>query len=79
MVERALPEIARATLGPPPYTPDAWDRACQPYLGPVEARALYYESLSYGIIDRQERQNWRWRHSFFVDYLAVLGQGDTDD
>jgi hypothetical protein len=78
MLERALPHVARATDGHPPYTHDTWDRGCAPCLDWPEARDLYNESLSYGIIERDAARSWRWGHPFLVDYLAALGGGDED-
>jgi hypothetical protein len=79
MLERALPKVARATTGPPPYAYDDWDRACQSCLDRPEAGDLYSESLSYGIIERDAARSWRWGHPFLVDYLAALGGGDADE
>ena len=79
MLERALPEVARATAGPPPHPPEAWDRACQSCLDRTEARGLYNESLSYGIIERDAGRTWRWGHPFLLDHLTTLGGGDADE
>jgi hypothetical protein len=79
MLELALPKVARAIVSPPPYSPKDWDQACQRYLGLAEARDLYFESLSYGIIKRDASPSWRWGHLFLVDYLARLDGGDADE
>lgn len=79
MLERALPQIARAHTGPPPYSPETWDRACRLCLSQIEARDLYSESLSYGIIERDAGRSWRWAHPFLVNYLVTLNGGDTDE
>ena len=79
MLERALPEVARAMTGRPPFSPESWDNACAPCFGPIEARDLYYECLSYGIIEREAGRSWRWCHPFLVDYLAAQGRGDADE
>ena len=79
MLERALPRVARAITGPPPYLQDAWDLACQSCLDLAEAKCLYNESLSYGIIERDAGRSWRWNHTFLVDYLATLSGGEADE
>jgi hypothetical protein len=79
MLERALPEVARATAGPPPYPPADWDQACDSCLDRAEARDLYSESLSYGIIERDAGPAWRWGHLFLLDYLATRCGGNADE
>jgi hypothetical protein len=79
MLQRALPAVARHNAGPPPYAPEAWDQVCQSYLDRTEARDLYNESLSYGIIERDAGRSWRWGHLFLVDYLATLSGGAADE
>jgi hypothetical protein len=79
MLDQALGMVARATAGPPPYTFDDWDQACQQCLDEAEARDLCHEALSYGLIKREENRSWRWRHPFLADYLASVFGGDTHE
>ena len=69
MLECTLPEVARVVTGAPPYSSESWDQACQLCLDRTEARYLYDESLSYGIIERDSGPTWRWRHQFLLEYL----------
>ncbi len=76
-LESALKKVAHATnIRRPPYSIDDWDQASQVCLDRAEARDLYHESLSYGLIKREASRSWRWGHPFLADYLAsVLGGG----
>jgi hypothetical protein len=38
-------------------------------LRPQEARELFHEAMSYGIIQADEEEWWRWRHGFIGDFL----------
>jgi hypothetical protein len=40
--------------------------------GEGEARILYFEALSGGIILEDDRNHWRWRHDFVEAHLAEL-------
>lgn len=40
--------------------------------GPGEARILHSETLSGGMILKDDEQHWRWRHPFVGDYLAAV-------
>jgi hypothetical protein len=76
MLKRTLPEIARSTANSgPPYPESTWDLACEQCIDSSEARDLYNESLSYGIIEQDSGRSWRWVHSFLVDYLITLDGG----
>jgi hypothetical protein len=79
MLERALPAIAQASSDRRAYVPEAWDGACEMYLDRTEARNLYTESLSYGIVERDAGRSWRWGHPFLVAYLATLAGGDAHE
>ena len=49
------------------------DSACKTDLVKrVEARSLYYEAISGGLISRDDALHWRWRHPFVGDYLAEI-------
>jgi hypothetical protein len=37
-----------------------------------EARDLFHEAVSYGMILTDEEGSWRWRHSFVGEYLRTL-------
>jgi hypothetical protein len=78
MVQRALPQLARAVTGPP-LSFDSWTRGCAPCLGRSEAQNLYHECLSYGIIERDAGSGWRWCHQFLVAHLAACVGGDAHE
>jgi hypothetical protein len=42
-------------------------------LSPTEARHLYEEAISYGLIREDQPGRWRWRHGFIGDYLRQDG------
>lgn len=69
-LDKALCAAARIFNGPPPYAFEKWERGCAEFLSPTEARMLYSESLSYGLVRREAGTAWRWGHRFVVDYLA---------
>ena len=79
MLELALPAVARALTGTPPYRLESWDQACELHLDRTEARELYSEGLSYGIIERDAGRAWRWGHPFLADYLASADGGDAGE
>jgi len=59
------------------------DSACNTgWVPSVEARILWYEALSGGMILQDGRDHWRWRHRLVWDYLAepdtILDQGPRD-
>jgi hypothetical protein len=71
MLEQALRAAAHHSItGTPPFNIRDWEHGCAPSLGQSESHLLYRESLTYGLIRRETRASWRWRHRFVVDYLA---------
>ena len=49
-----------------------------PATGPLraqEARDLFHEAVSYGMIMADEREWWRWRHNFVGEYLRTQEEG----
>jgi hypothetical protein len=70
MLERALTEIATVTPNTRPYPADTWDQACLQCLGQREGEDLYHESLSYGLIERDQGTSWRWAHPFLSEFFA---------
>jgi len=71
MVEKGLTAAARSITVAPPYSIEDWEQGCEPFLGAAEARSLYSEALSYGLVRRDAVANWRWGHRFVVDYMAT--------
>lgn len=69
-LDKALCAAARFFNGLPPYVGEKWEHGCAGFLSPIEARMLYSESLSYGIVRREAGTAWRWGHRFVVDYLV---------
>ncbi len=70
VLDRALRLIARATTDQRRFTPIEWDQACVTCLIESDARILYRECLTYGLIER-DGWDWRWRHHFLVAYLST--------
>jgi hypothetical protein len=52
-----------------------WLRPLSEGLSLPEARHLYEEAISYGLIREDQPGRWRWRHGFIGDYLRQDGGG----
>lgn len=54
------------------YSKAVWEGPfCNAGLAPLEARRLYNEGCSGGLIVKEDNSgSWRWRHRFVADYLA---------
>ena len=50
-------------------------RACE-HVSPSDARALFHEATSYGMIEKDSTTTWRWRHEFLCSSLASSGGND---
>lgn len=52
-------------------TNNEWVDPASQMINPREARLLQREALLAGLIERDDRIHWRWRHQLVVDYLVV--------
>lgn len=76
-----LRHIAQATKDQTPLRFAEWVSAAthDGNLKNPEARRLYYEAISGGLITQDEAQRWRWRHSLVWRYLAASGDSPPED
>jgi hypothetical protein len=72
LLEKALCTASRSITKSPPFSPQDWESACCQFLSTAEARDLYSEGLTYGLVRRESGPGWRWGHRFVIDYLAGL-------
>jgi hypothetical protein len=78
MADRAdagLGAVARATRRPPPYSRlNDWLPAAAAVMTAGEADFLFGEAVTYGLVDLESSDQWRWRHTFVADHLASVGE-----
>jgi hypothetical protein len=73
LLQPALVAISQATMRPDiaqMYTQGQWDENGVMFLDRSEVKVLFSECLSYGLVERESKDKWRWSHRIVAEYLA---------
>ena len=73
--DAGLIAVAQSTRRPPPYSRRGdWIARASSVLGAQEAAFLFGEAVTYGLVEQESQDGWRWRHPFVADHLAGLDE-----
>ena len=73
----ALTSVARVAGARLSHPVEQFEDLGAPVLGGTESSLLYAECESYGLVGREKKTYWRWRHQFLVDCLAGSLEGEV--